>query len=103
MKPGKFEKVKTAEAIEAMEMRHIEQRAIYRRVLESAERRAWEAEREVERQRRAYKKASANLAIGMALAACVVMTVACFACAPWWTALSPMVLAAALTWKAGWI
>lgn len=103
---GNVYELVSAEQIEAAELRNLSNRTdkkVMQDRVRKAERRAWEAEREVIRQKKIHRKEISDLLhIGGMVAGLGLMT-ASFLFAPWWTVVAPLILIGICARKVGWI
>lgn len=91
------------ETSELLKLSHKSERNMLRRRVESAERRAWEAEREAARQKKAHEAEVNGIIAFFGTFAGLAMMISCVLAAPWWTAIAPAIGTAMIMRKAGWL
>ena len=91
------------EAAELLKLSIKSEQNMLRRRTENAERRAWEAEREATRQKKAHEAEINGIVAFFSTFAGLVMVASCILAAPWWTAICPAIGTAAIMRKAGWL
>lgn len=103
---GNVYELVSAEQIEAAELRNLSNRTdkkIMQDRVRKAERRAWEAEREVIRQKKIHQKEISDLLCYGGMVAGLGLMAASTMLAPWWTAVAPLILIGICVRKVGWI
>lgn len=103
---GTLYEIVRADDVEASELRKLSIRAernMLRQAVEKAERRAWEAEREVARQKKAHEKEKDGIVAFFGAFSGLAVMFTCVLAAPWWTAICPAIGTVMIMRKAGWI